>query len=145
MRRIVLAALVIAACTNDATQPTTVGLSFSVVSGDGQSGVVGQPLPNPLVIKATDSRGRPQKNLQVSFIITSGGGSANPVSARTDQNGFAQTAWTLGTSVAQAQGLEARAGSALLGAFSATPLVGPPAQLAIQAGDGQSAAHNTPA
>ena len=144
MRRIVLAALVIAACTNDATQPTTVGLSFSVVSGDGQSGVVGQPLPNPLVIKATDSRGRPQKNLQVSFIITSGGGSANPVSARTDQNGFAQTAWTLGTSVAQAQGLEARAGSALLGAFSATPLVGPPAQLAIQAGDGQSAAHNTP-
>src|SRR5258707_8805410 len=78
MRRIVLAALVIAACTNDATQPTTVGLSFSVVSGDGQSGVVGQPLPNPLVIKATDSRGRPQKNLQVSFIITSGGGSANP-------------------------------------------------------------------
>src|SRR6266545_2509983 len=48
MRRIVFAALVIAACTNDATQPTTVGLSFSVVSGDGQSGVVGQPLPNPL-------------------------------------------------------------------------------------------------
>src|SRR5258705_5918570 len=91
MRRIVFAALVIAACTNDATQPTTLGLSFSVVSGDGQSGIVGQPLANPLVIKATDSRGRPQKNLQVSFTVTSGGGSTNPASAPTDQNGFAQT------------------------------------------------------
>src|SRR5204863_1434945 len=134
----------IAACTNDATQPTTLARSFSVVSGDGHSGAVGQPLPNALVIKATDSRGRPQKNLQVSFTVTSGGGSANPVSARTDQNGFAQTTWTLGTSVAQSQGLEARAGSALLGAFTATPLAGPPAQLVVQAGDGQTAVHNTP-
>jgi len=146
MRRIVFAALVIAACTNDATQPTTLGLSFSVVSGDGQSGIVGQPLANPLVIKATDSRGRPQKNLQVSFTVTSGGGSANPASARTDQNGFAQTSWTLGASAAQAQQLEARAsqGNTLLGAFSATPLPGPAAQVVVRAGDGQSAAHDAP-
>jgi adhesin/invasin len=146
MRRILLAALLIAACTNDATQPATLALSFSVASGDGQSGVVGQPLPNPLVIKATDSRGRPQKNLQVSFIIASGGGSANPASVRTDQNGLAQTSWTLGTSVAQVQGLEARAsqGNTLLGAFTATPLPGPPAQVVIQAGDGQSVAHDAP-
>jgi len=143
MRRIVLAALVIAGCTNDATQPTTLAVSFSVVSGDGQSGVAGQPLPNPIVIKATDSKGRPQKNLQVNFVITSGGGTANPASARTDQNGLAQTSWTLGTSVALAQQLEARAGGTLLGAFNATPLAGAPAQLVIQAGDGQSAIHNT--
>src|SRR6266852_7548282 len=143
MRRILFAALFIAACTNDATGPSALGLSFSVVSGDGQSGVAGQPLQNPVVIQATDSRGRPQKNLQVSFVITSGGGSANPASARTDQNGLAQTSWTLGTSVAQAQRLEARAGGTLLGAFTATPLAGVPAHLAIQAGDWQSAFHNT--
>ena len=142
MRRILFAALVIAACTNDATGPSALGLSFSVMSGDGQSGVVGQPLQNPVVIKATDSRGRPQKNLQVSFVITSGGGSANPASARTDQNGLAQASWTLGTSVAQAQGLEARAGSTVLGAFTATPLAGPVSQLAIEAGDNQSAIHD---
>ncbi len=143
MRKLLLSLVVIAACDNLATTPS-LELSFSVVSGDGQSGIVDQPLPSPVVIQATDSRGRPQKNLQVSFVITSGGGSANPASARTDQNGLAQTWWTLGTSVAQAQGLEARAGGTLLGAFTATPLPGPVSQLAIQAGDGQSAVHDAP-
>ncbi len=140
---LMLSVLLPSACDNDVTTPTF-GLSLSVVSGDGQSGIVGQALASPVVIRATDAKGHPQKNLQVSFVVTSGGGSASPASARTDQNGLAKTSWTLGTSVAQAQGLEARAGSALLGTFTATPLAGPPAQLAVQAGDGQSAVHDTP-
>lgn len=145
MRRLLLSVLLIAACEN-ATTLTSPGVSFSIVSGDGQTGAVGQPLASPLVIKAIDSRGRPQKNLQVSFLIVSGAGSANPASARTDQNGLAQTTWILGTSVAQPQVLEARASQSntLLGSFTATPLPGPPGPLVIQAGDGQSAVHDTP-
>ena len=128
---LMLTVLLPSACDNDVTTPT-LGLALSVVSGDGQSGIVGRALASPLVIRATDSKGHPQRNLPVSFGVTSGGGSVSPASIRTDQNGFAQTSWTLGTSVAQAQQLEARAsqGNTLLGAFTATPLPGPPADLA---------------
>src|SRR6266545_302858 len=147
MRRFLVSALVLfIACDNEPTTPTTATVSFYVVSGDRQSGTVDQPLASPLVIKATDSKGRPQRNLQVEFQVTSGGGSATPVSARTDQNGLAQATWTIGTSVSQAQRVEARASpsNALLGAFNATPLPGPPAPLVIQAGNGQTALHDTP-
>ena len=141
MRRLLWTLILIAACDNLPTDPA-LNPSFLVVSGDGQSGVVGRSLANPLVVKAVDARGRPQKNVQVSFVITSGGGSATPSSAKTDQNGLAQTSWTLGTSIAQAQRLEARAGSTVLGSFTATALAGPPAQITIQAGSNQSAIHD---
>src|SRR5207302_9542343 len=46
-------------CGPDATAPSGLGpISLSVVSGNGQSGVVGTELPQRLVIKATDSRAR---------------------------------------------------------------------------------------
>src|SRR5216110_3037104 len=45
-------------CGPDATAPSDLGpISLSVVSGNGQSGVVGTELTQPLVIKATDSKG----------------------------------------------------------------------------------------
>src|SRR6266853_6662312 len=95
-----LAALVLATCSRDTTAPAGSTLSFSVVSGDGQQGTVGTTLAQPLVIQATDTRGKPAKNLSVAFLVTSGGGSTAPASATTNNQGLAQTTWTLGTSTA---------------------------------------------
>lgn len=139
-----LVVLLPTACGRDATAPADGLLSPLVVSGNGQQGVVGTTLPQLLVIQALDSRGRPMKNLWVEFRVTSGGGTTTPVTVRTNQSGLAQTSWTLGTSTSQPQALDARAvaSGAPLGSFTATALPGPAAQLAMQAGDGQTAAHD---
>jgi energy-converting hydrogenase Eha subunit A len=141
MRRFLVSALVLfIACDNEPTTPTTATVSFSVVSGDGQSGTVGQPLANPLVIKATDSKGKAIRNLVIEFRVTSGGGSTSPATATTNNQGFAQTSWTLGTSTADTQRVEARAVSTgqLFGSFTATTVAGPPAAMAMNSADSQT-------
>src|SRR2546428_12054741 len=53
-----IALLLALGCGQEGTAPDDLGtLSFLVVSGDAQSGVVGTELPQPLVIKATKSNG----------------------------------------------------------------------------------------
>lgn len=139
MRRLLFALLVIAAC-DSAVDPTMLDLSFLVVSGDGQSGAAGSTLPQPLVIKATDAKGRAIRNLTVEFRVTSGGGSASPVTATTNNQGLAQASWTLGTSTAAAQRLEVRTVSTneLFGSFTATALAGPPASMVMNSADSQT-------
>src|SRR5882724_190330 len=139
-----LAALLLATCSRDTTAPGS-SLSFSVVSGDGQQGTVGTTLAQPLVIQATDTRGKPARNLPVAFLVTSGGGSTAPASATTNNQGVAQTTWTLGTSTTVPQRLETRAVStnALLGAFTATALAGPVTHMVLSAGDSQTTARIT--
>src|SRR5438552_4866101 len=88
-------------CGPDATAPSGLGpISLSVVSGSGQSGVVGNELPQPLVIKATDSKGVVQGGLTVNFRVTGGGGSVYAGTAATDSQGIAGEYWTPGTSAA---------------------------------------------
>ena len=132
-------------CGPDATAPSDLGpISLSVVSGNGQSGVVGTELTQPLVIKATDSKGIVQGGLTVNFRVTSGGGSMYAGTAATDSKGIADDYWTLGTSTAQTQRVEVRAvlssgQKQVYGTFTATPLPGPAAQIAIGAGNQQTA------
>ena len=97
-------------CGPDATAPSGLGpISLSVVSGNGQSGVVGTGLPQPLVIKATVSRGVVQGGLTVNFRVTSGGGSMYAGTAATDSTGIAEDYWTLGSATAQTHRGEVRA------------------------------------
>ena len=145
----IAAMLIVSGCGQEATAPADLGtLSFLVVSGDAQSGVAGAELPQPLVIKATNSKGSVISDLTVSFRVTSGGGSMYAGVASTDSKGIAEDYWTLGTSTAQAQRVEVRAvlstgQKQVYGVFTATPLAGPAAQIAIQAGDGQTALAST--
>jgi flagellar protein FlaJ len=76
---------------------TTVNQSYTItpITYD-RSGVQGIPLKDPLVVRITDSRGHPVKNVAVSFSI-SGDGRVNPASALTDDNGTVSTQVTLGT------------------------------------------------
>jgi hypothetical protein len=105
------------------------------VEGNGQSGVVGQVLAAPLVVRAEDAQGLPLSGVEVMWVVSAGGGTVEPSSAVTDAAGEAETVWTLGTGPglpevqAQAEGLTA----AVFQAFAFPELV-------IVAGDGQTGA-----
>ena len=71
-------------------------------SGNNQVGNIAVTLPSPLVVKVLDSDGNPVSNVVVTFTAATasgdgylGGGSSSLV-VFTDQNGLAQTSWTLG-------------------------------------------------
>src|SRR2546422_4153053 len=132
-------------CGPDATAPSGLGpISLSVVSGNNQSGVVNTELPQPLVVKATNSKGIVLPNLTVNFRVVTGGGGMYAGTASTDSKGIAEDYWTLGTSTAQTQRVEVRAvltdgTKQVYGVFTATALPGPAAQIAIGAGNQQTA------
>jgi len=96
--------------TAEAANPT----SLVLVSGDGQTGAVGTPLADSLVVRLLDDNGNGVGGKAISWVIATGGGSPSPVTATTNPNGFAATQWTLGPN----------AGSNLLNAvFSGVPSV----------------------
>jgi hypothetical protein len=66
-------------------------------SGDGQSTVIGRPLPEPVVVRVTDANDTPVPNATVTFAAAAG--SASPALATTDANGLARATWTLGTAL----------------------------------------------
>jgi alpha-tubulin suppressor-like RCC1 family protein len=106
-----------------------------VVSGDLQTGTVGEELPQPLVVKVVDEAGRPVRDQLVNFRVTSGGGSVFAGSAITNREGIAQERWTLGTVAGDTQQVEARAVDPETGAgvvfatFRAVGTAGPAAYL----------------
>lgn len=82
-----------------------------ISDGDHQEGIVGEALPLPLVVRATDPEGDPLPNLEVDFALVGGDGTlaaddgeqvgvSSGVGAvlrlRTDAGGRARVHWTLG-------------------------------------------------
>ncbi len=74
--------------------PAPAGLGMT--SGDGQSGLTGAALEQPLVVRVTGLGDVPVSGALVSFAATVGGGSVTPASATTDARGEARTVATLG-------------------------------------------------
>jgi DNA-binding beta-propeller fold protein YncE len=73
----------------------------ALVSGDGQTGLAGSVLPNPVRVRVTDGAGRPQFGVLVRFelgvnegVIAGSGGLAT-VEQVTDANGEAEVSWQL--------------------------------------------------
>jgi adhesin/invasin len=118
---------------------------LDIVSGDAQSAVVGTELSQPLVARVEDANGNPVVGQVVNFHVTKGNGSVFAGSASTNANGIVQERWTLGTSTADRQVIEARAvdsntGAPLVfGVFTAIALAGPGASVAANAGNDQFA------
>jgi len=92
---------------NDPPIPTTI----EEVSGDGQVGIVGQPLASPLVALVTDENGDPVEGFEVEW-AAQGGGTVSSSSSETDSEGRATVTRVLGpdagqqTTTASASGLE---------------------------------------
>jgi hypothetical protein len=80
---------------------------FEPQSGDAQTGSPGQPLPQPLVVRATDELGNPIGGLAVEFSVTEGGGGVQPAASTTGPDGRAATVFTLGTQECSAQQVDA--------------------------------------
>lgn len=114
--------------------------SLSLVSGSGQTGVVGAALADSLVVQVADAFGNPVPGVEV--IWSAEGGSLDPAATTTDSVGFARTRWTLSTvpgpQIAEAAVVDATA------AFEATAEVGPADSLAIAAGGAQTAEIDMP-
>jgi hypothetical protein len=72
---------------------------LQLVSGDGQTGIVGNPLPQPFKTKVADAFGNGLPNFNVIYSVTNGGGSfngADRITVLTNSNGIAQATLTLG-------------------------------------------------
>lgn len=137
---VLLAAVV--RCGNDITVPAE-GLPnrIEIISGDEQTGIVGDPLPDSLVVRITDSKDRPVVDLPVEFVPVGAGDAVDllPDTAVTNADGRAWSHWVLGTRSGTLQ-VKARAlGRASVNAtFTATAQPGPPHTLSLIGGSGQS-------
>jgi hypothetical protein len=69
---------------------------LQMAGGNGQIGVAGSPLPNPVRVQLLDESGNGMVDQAVTWVVGTGDGSATPQST-TDANGFAEATWTLGT------------------------------------------------
>ena len=78
------------------TETATSSKTLAVSSGNNQTGSTGVPLPNPLVVLATNN-GTAVSGLSVTFTDNGAGGSFNPTTATTNSSGLASTSYTPGT------------------------------------------------
>src|SRR5687767_6351442 len=69
---------------------------LEIVSGDAQEATVGEPLPQPLVVRVTDASGRPVADQLLNFRVVSGDGSVAAGASFTNEEGVAQERWILG-------------------------------------------------
>ena len=71
--------------------------TIAAASGDLQTGVVGQPLANPVVVSVVDQNGVALSGVVVSWEVLGQSGSVSSPTSTTDVNGQASVIWTLGT------------------------------------------------
>lgn len=103
--------------------------SVEIVDGDGQSGVVGEPLAVPPRVRLTDASGAPVVGGTVTFTTETLGGRVLQASAVTGASGEATSGpWILGVSPG-AQELVATAASGVSVTFQATAAASAPARL----------------
>ncbi len=132
--------------TFTATGTAGTATQIAVDAGDGQSATVGTAVATPPSVVVRDAHNNPVSGVSVAFAVATGGGSVDPTTAiLTNASGIAQVnSWTLGTTAgtntltATSNGLS---GSPVT--FSATGTAGTATQIAVDAGDGQSATVGT--
>ena len=71
-------------------------LAFWIISGDKQQGLPGEALAKPFVVEVRDESGEPLPSVQVTFAVSSGGGTLSVTSATTGSNGRTESILTLG-------------------------------------------------
>jgi adhesin/invasin len=107
-----------------------------IISGNEQVGPPGAALPQPLVVEVVDGSNNPVVGAAVTWVVTAGGGSLDPATGSTDENGRSSTSWTLGPGIGTnaAQAIVSGVGEA---AFTATASAGDPDDIVIVSGNEQ--------
>ena len=70
--------------------------AFWIITGDKQQGLIGEPLSGPIIVEVRDQSGAPMPDVEVTFSVSSGGGTLSVTSAMTDNDGRAESILTLG-------------------------------------------------
>ena len=70
--------------------------TLEIISGNDQEGLPGAALENPFVVEVRDRADTPVPGVQVTFSVTSGGGTLSATSVTTDVNGRAESILMLG-------------------------------------------------
>ncbi len=87
----------------------SIATQILLVSGNNLSGDEKTALAQPCVIQVLDAEGNPASGVQVTFKVIEGGGSVSASVVLSDQDGFAETVWTLGSQSQPVQKMEASA------------------------------------
>jgi adhesin/invasin len=137
------ALLALDGCCDLATAVVPERRTITVLAGDNQEALVGEPVAVPPAVLVTNQRGEAAGGVDVSFAVAEGGGSVTGPTARTDPSGVARVgSWVLGSRPGSNRLTASASGSDVDGnpvTFSATARTGPAAQLTKHAGDAQSA------
>lgn len=107
------------------------------ISGDTQTTTPNQALPNPIKVQVMDEFGNSQSNVPVYFSVTAGGGSSSLTSIMSDQDGYAEAVWTLGSTGVQTMSVSAKKADA-------TALVGSPQIFTAQVDTSNPCVNNFP-
>jgi hypothetical protein len=100
--------LALAGCGNGVVTPGDGTIAqLEAVGGDGQRATIGEPAPEPLVVRALDRGGRPVTGAGIAFRFINTDGQVAPGTTTTDADGRATAQVTLGGSVGD-QVVEAR-------------------------------------
>ena len=115
--------------------PDNMVTAVTALSGNEQTGRVGEVLAEPIVIAVTED-GQPAPDVTVSWSTAAAGAAMSPTSSNTDGDGLASSAWTLGTAPGRqtARATVAGASGSPL-AFMATAVAGTAAALAKAPGN----------
>ena len=106
--------------------------AIEVVSGDSQSGLPGDALEEPVVVRVLDGGGAPVAEAAMAFEPGESHGTASPATAVSDVDGHARATWTLGEPIGT-QTLTASVAGGPSTIFTATA-VGPRVKLDSGAG-----------
>lgn len=134
-----------AGCSEEGTNPpppNTTPTAISIVSGNTQSATVGTALPNPLIVRVTNSDGDALSGVVVAWTVVSGGGTLGSATSTTNAQGQAQTTYTVGSNAGANQVQAAvQSNTSLSTTFSANAVAfdNTPAAITIVGGNNQSA------
>ena len=80
----------------EATLPPPIPTALSIVSGENQEGLTGEPLADPFGVQVHDQYDDPVQGVTVTFTLLTGDGALSTETTMTDANGQAETTLTLG-------------------------------------------------
>src|SRR3954463_1242815 len=119
----VLALVAAAACGDGGTSPKTRSATpavLSIVSGNGQTGLVGSALSIPLTVRVVSASNTSVANAVVTFAVTQGTATVAPTSVTTDTSGMASTKVTLGQTAGEVRITATVQGTTISTTFSAS-------------------------
>lgn len=114
--------------------------SLTIVAGNNQTVPAGSPVPVAPAVRVADGSGNPIAGAEVTFAVSSGGGSITGESTVTNAQGIATLGqWVLGTTVGPNTLSASVTGLTASVTFTATGVIGPATIITVIEGDDQAA------